>query len=147
VREYRRNGAKILPSAAVVRELGKAPRHKREKLIAAAIEYCDGFTNLPVFDMLALEVRCINEAARVPTMPIMPISHLRRALLGAFAPRPGGLSAKAKKASHVAMLEDMRRAARDSKAPATFEDFLRTWRAHILKWWTDRLPPTASLRS
>jgi hypothetical protein len=138
VREYRRNGAIVLLSPAVVRELCLAGPRRREKLVAAAIEYCDGFTNLPVADLLALELQCITEARRVPPVPIVPIGELRRILREPFAVRHGGgVNTKSRRAGHVKMLEDMRREMRGDEVEPTFEKFLKSWSAPIFKSLVD----------
>jgi len=81
VREIRRNGTEVMLSPAVVREIARTRRPTREHLVKAAMEYCDGFTNIPFQDMFEREIKAINRGELVAPIPTIPIRGLVRLLM------------------------------------------------------------------
>jgi hypothetical protein len=114
VREARRNGADVFLSPTITSELAEAPLPKRKRLIAAAIEYCDGITSIKFEHMLALEIEGINEGKAMPEMPVLPIELFRMALKDEHPWLLGRPHPKNTKADFVAALETCNRMLHES---------------------------------
>lgn len=73
----RYNGCVILLSPEVVREIGRAGQRKRNRMLAAALRYCDGVTSLQSPFLLREEAERLFRGEVMHKTPFRPIEVLR----------------------------------------------------------------------
>jgi hypothetical protein len=131
VADLRRNGCRIYLSPAVVRELATAPTHKRQRLLRAAMEHCDGFSDFQAAEVLRYEVEAIAKGEAMRPIPLRSISNLQQ-LMSDHGARSvlGKLDAHDKSEDIgvlLAMASDLKDPRIRSELNEPFERFLRIW--------------------
>jgi hypothetical protein len=79
----------VLLGPTVVTEIGAAPLDARRRLVACAIQLCDGFTEAQAPTILAREI-ATRAGEPIPTDPVVPILSLAP-LLEPYPQRGGGV--------------------------------------------------------
>jgi len=138
VSKVRWNGADIYLCPSVVREMCTAPTEIRKKLVEAAQAHCAGFSNLPVADMLTMEIRSLAEGKRVPPIPTLPISRLSEILDDADAAKMKNALSKERRAESTSILDGLVQSLKPQARKQQFEPFMRMCTPYIMRIFIEK---------
>lgn len=140
VESVRRNGHDLYIPPAVVRQMCTAPTSVRAKLVEAAMKYCKGFSNLPGYDLLLLEIDCLAKGRMVPPPPTLPIARLAEILPDQAAATMKNKLAKLARAEERDILDELARSLRDRAIGRSFDEFRKEGVPPVFKVIVDSAP-------